>query len=425
MRVLRGSPVRTRLALLLLVASPLFASTYEDPAGKFRFDLPSGWTARVKGQLPGETPLHFAKGDFSCDLTVVASNEEDSLEDALAEVLPNLREQGDVAQSEARVDDLPAARLELTPSDDGRDLAIVLVVKGTAGRLTVELAAPRDAYRRDRARFDEVLAGFHVGGAKEAAAGYAPDFEVRDDGTTLVAGNPPLTWRVVSGCLGAVEFAWDIELTEHEKAGLASSVLDVFRAGTDAEKQALVDLSERAWGARDVPPDGASLAQKELRDRATAGEGAFAKAVSDLTTFVIRVDGHPSTHEVGALIEWAALATPEVQGRKPEFTLQEEHRWIDGAIALAASPDRRIDVEWMAVRAAWSAASAADRNAFRDRLVTALGGGEAAQKALSEAADVGALLDALREAARPLLSTLTPAPNFADPMENRGIRYRY
>ena len=409
------------VCMFVVLVAPLFASTYEDPAGKFRFDLPSGWTARVRGQLPGETPLHLAKGDFSCDLTVVASNEGGSLEDALAEVLPNLRDQGDVAQTEVKVDDLAAARLELTPSDEGRDLAIVLVVASGGGRFTVELAASREAYRRDRARFDEVLAAFHLGAAKEASAGFDPDLEVKDDGTTLVAGSPPLTWRVVSGCLGAVELAYDIELTEGEKESLAKAIVLTFKSQNEERRRSLLDLSEEAWSSRGVSGDDLVARVKRIRTGISEAGPRFADQAAEIARSDFIAVGPPSAHDTAAFLEWAQFALNVLSGGESISLGVSWSRW-------GRKNEVRIDVEWMALRAAYQLASVADRKAYRDRLIAALdGAADLSWEHLSTARDeeVPSLATKLHEAAQPLIDTLSPKVDLTHPSANGEIRYRY
>ena len=407
--------------LPLLVALELAAATYEDPAGRFHFDLPSGWTARVQGKLPEETPLTFAKGEFSCDLTVLAMEADGTIEEAVAELESALVGQGDVAREDATVDGEPAGLLTLTPDDNSLGVTVMLVVVRDGTRLVVELRADRSAYRRDRAQFDAVLAGFHAGEPGGSERVYEPHLGMKDDGNQLLPGNPPLTFREVSGCLGSVEFAYGIELTEEEKGRLAEALVDAFHEGDDADRQALVALSEEAWRARDSASDAIETARKALGERIKTGTTKYHAEAARVATEASDVGGKPSAHDMATVQEWAVFAACVLQGEDVAFAGAAWASW-------SHAPECVTDVEWMALRAAYSLASVEDRKSYRDRLVAALGGSsDAAAQTLEEAteADVPALGAKLREAARPLIGTLTPQADLDDPAANGVIRYRF
>ncbi len=408
-------------SLLLLLALPLAAATYEDPAGKFHFDLPSGWTARVQGKLPEETPLTIAKGEFSCDLTVLAIEAEGTLEEAVAELESALVGQGDVVREEATVDGEAAGRLTLTPDDPGLGVTAMLVVVRDGARLVVELRADRGAWRRYREQYDAVLGAFHAGEPRDSGKSYDPHFAIKDDGNQLLPGSPPLTFREVSGALGAVELAYGLELTEEEKGALAEALVSAFHEGDDAARQALVALSEEAWKAREAAPDAVDAARKALGERIKGGATKFHAEASRVATGASEVGGKPSAHDMATVQEWAVFAACVLQGNDVAFAGESWASWSN-------APEAVTDVEWMALRAAYSLASAADREAYRERLASTLGGtAEEAAAGLEEAkeADVPSLGAKLREAAEPLLDTLTPPVDLDDPARNGAIRYRF
>ncbi len=407
--------------LLLCLAIPLAAATYEDPAGRFHFDLPSGWTAKVQGKLPEETPLTIAKGGFSCDLTVLVMEAEGSLDQVLEEVGAALDGQGDVDLEDVTVDGEAAGRLILTPDDPNLGVTAMLVIVRGGNRIVVEMRADRSAWRRDREQVDAVLAGFHVGEPRDSEEVYDPDLGMKDDGNQLMTGNPPLTFREVSGCLGAVEFAYGLELTEEEKGRLAQALVAAFHEGDDAARQALVALSEEAWKARDAAPDAREAARKSLGERIKTGTAKFHAEAANVATQASDVGGKPSAHDMATVQEWAVFAACVLQGKDVAFAGDAWASW-------SHADDSVTDVEWMALRAAYSLASTEDRKAYRERLLAALEGTaeEAAGKmeAATEA-DVPALGAKLREAARPLIETLTPRPDLGDPAANGAIRYRF
>lgn len=407
--------------LPLLFALPLAAATYEDPAGRFHFDLPSGWTARVQGKLPEETPLTLAKGGFSCDLTVLAMETDGTIEEAVAELESALVGQGDVAREETQVDGEPAGRLTLTPDDASLGVTVMLVVVRDGTRLVVELRADRSDYRRDRAQFDAVLGGFHAGEPGGSEKVYEPHLGMKDDGNQLLPGNPPLTFREVSGCLGAVELAYGIELTEEEKGRLAEALVAAFREGEDASRQALVALSEQAWKARETAPDGVDAARKALGERIKTGSTKYHAEAARVASEAYDVGGKPSAHDMATVREWATFAACVLQGEEVAFAGDAWASW-------SHAPECVTDVEWMALRAAYSLASAADREAYRERLLATLGGTpEEAAAGLEEAkeTDLPALGEKLREAAKPLIDTLSPPADLDDPAANGAIRYRF
>lgn len=408
-------------ALPLLLAIDLAGATYEDPAGKFHFDLPSGWTARVQGRLPDETPLSFARGGFSCDVTVLVQEGGGTIQEAAHEIEAALVVQGDVEREEISVDGAPAVRLTLSPDDESLGITSMLVVLWNDTRIIVELRADRDAWRRDRAQYDAVLAGFHMGKPQASGMAFEPDFDLKDDGTQLVPGTPPLNMREVSGCLGAVEFAYGIELTEGEKERLLKALVGVFRAGDREVCRELASLSEEGWRAREAAPGEIEAARKAIAERLQAGTTEFDQAVKALVAATSPVVGKPAEHDVAAIEEWAAFVLLLA-------ARSEEARPSPAWSSWAQSEDAVSDVEWMAIRAAFSLASDRDRQAYRDRLLAALGGTEEeAKRKMSEVTEeeVPTLGAKLREAARSLLDTMSPPVDLADPSKNGAYRYRY
>lgn len=408
--------------LTLLLAIPLAAATYEDPEGAFHFDLPSGWTARVQGRLPEETPITFSRGRFSCDVTVLVQEGGGTLDEAASELESGLAAQGDVVREEAKVDGTPAVRLTLTPEDASLGVTVVLVVVRDNVRLVVELRADRDAWGHDRASYEVVLAGFHRGEPAASGGGFvSANFAVPDDGTQLVAGNPPLTWREVSGCLGAIEFAYGIELTCGEMDRLKNALLRDFQGEGDAARRAIVDLSALGWNAREAEGAEAEAARESIATRVEAGMTVFDREAAAIVASASPTSGRPAAHDMAVAEEWAGWVWLFATDNN---TIGQVGVWA----TWAQADDAVSDVEWMALRAAISLASSEEREAYRQRLLAALGGtAESAAEAmiLLDEKDVPRLGAKLREAARPLLETLTPPVDLTDPGKNGAIRYRY
>jgi len=258
--------------------------------------------------------------------------------------------------------------------------AVVLVQKNLGYLFLADaIESQFDEYQAD---FNEIIRSFKF--SPKVATAFAPTFRSKEQSFVLVAGDPPLTQKVVNTYMNIVEFALKFQMTEVQKELVTKALIKEYKEGTPEERKDLINI-EPTW-------DQIASASKEEREglRIVFAQYLLGEAQKDpndpLSAMIIDVynktnmilvqDTPPFTQQsLEAFVEMLQFTISVITGQEHRSS-QEEINEIAKSIITAYPtypPEvkqffSQSDLAWTIIRYAWSQADEAQRAQIIDQL---------------------------------------------------------